>query len=113
MGRSFIAPCLRVEITQETHKELIVLKSLFVPLRSNGEWGRNAAIFSGKFYTDFTQHGSVSGVCYVLLLLTVSIRRAKGKSKMGRIIFKTEKLLALPLPPGPDPLNLAPVSLQV
>lgn len=51
--------------------------------------------------------------CSMLFLLTVSIRRAKGKSRTGRLVLKTDKLLALPLTPGPDQLNLTPVSLQV
>jgi len=58
---------------------LIVLESLFVPLRSYrvelvAGWGAgavagNAATFSGKFYTDVTQHGSVLGVRCVQALL--------------------------------------------
>lgn len=43
-------------------------------LEVNREGGENAATFSVKLYTNFTQRGSVSDVCCVLVLLAVSCK---------------------------------------
>lgn len=90
--KRLIALCLRVEITQEIHKELTVLKSLFVPFRSNKEQEENATTFSGRFYTNCTQHGSVSGVILCAGALCCSFclyQKGKRRKQDGRDHFKT------------------------
>ena len=68
---------------------MIVLESLFVPLRSyrvalgGGAVAGNAATFSGEFYTDVTQHGSVSGVRCVQALLC--LHHTDKKAKAGQV----------------------------
>ena len=68
---------------------MLVLESLFVPLRSyrvelgGGAGAGNAATFSGEFYTDVTQHGSVSGVRCVQALLC--LHHTDKKAKAGQV----------------------------
>lgn len=63
--------------------------------------------FSSKLYRNIASV-ALSQVCALCRWYFVSIRQ-KGRSKMGGITFKTDKILALPLMQGPDQLNLAPV----
>lgn len=106
-----------IESTKEIHEELLVLESFFVPVRSNREGKVNAATFRGKFYTNLSQYGSISGVCEVLVSLH-SLQlflpgRQKDESNVDGITLKTDKILTLPLMHGQDWLYLAPLSVQV